>query len=264
MSVNRNYEIVKNKQIAPDYFLMEINASEIAQKGIPGQFVHVKVTEDSKTYDPLLRRPFSFYDIDKKQGIIKLVYELVGKGTKILTKFSSGDSINILGPLGNGFNINHSHKKPILIGGGMGIVPLYYLARELIKNDLEITMMIGGNKEENIKFFIKQLEKLDLNLHIATIDGSRGYKGTVLDLWKENNDKFQKKDYIYSCGPEAMLSEIKKYAGNLNIKGEFSLEARMGCGIGVCLSCVCKTVDGNQRVCKEGPVFALNEVIFDE
>lgn len=261
MSDKRYFTIIDNKKVAPQYFLMKIRAPEIAQKGKPGQFVHVKVI-DNNIYDPLLRRPFSFFDIEKDKNLIKLVYEIVGKGTKIMSGLSAGDKVNLLGPLGNGFNLNH--KNQVVIGGGMGIVPLYYLVKSFLKKGEDPEVYIGGNKKEDILFFIKKFKKLSVNLSITTMNNSIGDEGNVIDLWYKNLEYQDKNKVIFSCGPEKMLSTLQIYAEKYQIQGEVSLEARMGCGIGVCLSCVCKTKSGNKRVCKEGPVFALDEVIFDE
>ncbi|MFW5976489.1 MAG: dihydroorotate dehydrogenase electron transfer subunit [Bacillota bacterium] len=258
---NRIGKIILNKKIAPDYNLMEIKACEIAKRGKAGQFVHIKVNKSRKVYDPLLRRPFSFYDIDNKKGIIKIVYKILGRGTKILSEFKKNEIINVLGPLGNGFGLKESQEKIVLIGGGMGIVPLYMLSKQLKSNNLDFKVLIGGSTKNTIQFFIKEFKKLGVNLFLATMDGSIGYKGTVIDLFKQN--EFDN-NYIYSCGPKLMLKELMKISKNNKLKGQVSLEERMGCGTGICLSCVCQTVEGNKRVCKDGPVFKLDEVVYDE
>ena len=254
--------IKENKQVASDYYYMKIKAPEICNTGNPGQFVHVKLSQNNSINDPLLRRPFSFHDINKNTGNFSLVYEIVGKGTKLLTEFEAGDNINILGPLGQGFNLNFKSSQILIIGGGMGIVPLYYLTKKLEENN-DITVILGGNSETNINYFIQTFNKLNVNTKIATMDGSRGFEGNVIDLWNNFKNKSEF-DFIYSCGPTPMLNAVQRQAQTLNISGQVSLEERMGCGFGVCLSCVCQTTAGNQRVCKEGPVFSLDEVIFDD
>ena len=198
MSDKRYFKIIDNKQVAPRYFLMKIEAPEIAQKGKPGQFVHIKVIDDM-VYDPLLRRPFSFFDINKDKNFIKLVYEIVGKGTKILSGLSAGKKINVLGPLGNGFDLNHKNQ-PVIIGGGMGIAPLFYLVKSFLKKGKIPEVFLGGNKKEDILFFIKKFKKLNINLSIATMDNSIGYEGNVVDLWHKNLNISRENNFIFSCG----------------------------------------------------------------
>ncbi|MFW6269683.1 MAG: dihydroorotate dehydrogenase electron transfer subunit, partial [Bacillota bacterium] len=221
---------------------------------------HLKINKNN-TFDPLLRRPFSFFDIDKNKGIIKLVYKIVGRGTRILSKYKNGEKINVLGPLGNGFDLKSDYDKIIVIGGGMGIVPLFMLVKLLKDKFAKFQVLLGANTGNELNFFIDRFKCENIHLSIATMDGSIGYKGTVLDLWQNLNSDAK---YVYSCGPRTMLKHIKKYAENKNIPGQISLEERMGCGTGVCLSCVCQTRQGNQRVCKEGPVFPLKEVVLNE
>ncbi len=255
-------EIISNDYISSDYYYMKVDAPEVAVQGLPGQFAHIKVNSDQKSYDPLLRRPFSFFDINKEKGIIEIVYCAVGRGTRILSTQKKGFNLDILGPLGKNFNYNLNGKNILIVGGGMGIAPLYYLTKKLVTKN-QVKVLLGGNSKDDIYFFIKHFTNLKLSIEYATIDGSKGYQGTVTDLW-ENEVNSKEIDFIFSCGPVAMLKKIKKIAGEQNIPGQVSLEERMGCGIGVCLSCICKTENGNARVCKEGPVFSLKEVIFDE
>ncbi len=254
-------KIISNDKISSDYYYMKIKAPEIAVKGLPGQFVHIKVNSDDQSFDPLLRRPFSFFDIDKENGIIEIAYCIVGRGTRILSGYKS-QKLDILGPLGNSFNYTLKNKNIFIIGGGMGIAPLYYLSKKLSKEN-KVNVLLGGNTGKDLRFFINKFQKLSLNLKTATMDGSRGFKGTVTELWQDSFD-LNKIDYLFSCGPEPMLKEIKDTADRYEIQGEVSLEERMGCGIGVCLSCTCKTKEGNKRICTSGPVLPLEEVIFDD
>jgi dihydroorotate dehydrogenase electron transfer subunit len=254
-------EIINNQKIAPNIYKLDILAPEISEKAQAGQFVHIKLRSDNLSYDPLLRRPFSIHDIDRGIGIITLIYRVVGRGSNLLSKYMKGEELDILGPLGRGFQIQFSAKNIFIIGGGMGIVPLYFLTRELKNNNIKL--FLGGANREEMNYFSKIFTFNNVELNMASIDGSIGFKGTVIDLLREKYNVL-KANFLYSCGPKKMLIEVQKLAKNNNIPGELSLEERMGCGIGVCLSCICKTIYGNKRVCKEGPVFPIDEVILNE
>lgn len=248
--------IISNKQVGPDYYLMELSIVDSSYNITPGQFVNIKIGKDL-----ILRRPFSIHDYDKDAGILNILYRLVGKGTERLSSYKSGVSIDVLGPLGNGFSKKLTNKKILIIGGGMGGAPLYYLAKSVTLNN-KVTVLIGGKDEADIIYYNKIFTDLPVEFGISTVDGSAGYKGNVLSLWQEQyNIKY---DFVYSCGPEGMLREVQKISQILDILGEISLEKRMGCGYGVCLSCVCQTSTGNLRTCKEGPIFPIDGVIFND
>ncbi len=250
--------VEKNHSVGPDIYHMELQAPEIAGRTEPGQFVHLKVRGDG-CLDPLLRRPFSIHDIDNKKGTVSLVYRVVGRGTEILSSYRKRDRIDILGPLGNGFNTGIRSKRVVIIGGGMGLAPLYLLSRRLSQFN-QVEVFAGGEGRDDLEYFLDNFNLLDIELKTATIDGSIGFKGKVTELW----DRLEYcPDYIFACGPRPMLQEVQKIAGLEEIPGQLSLEERMACGTGVCLSCSCKTKKGNKRVCKDGPVFALDEVIFN-
>lgn len=252
MKVNSNY------QVGPGLYRMDIISPEITEQSKPGQFVHIKVN-NRFSYDPLLRRPFSIHDIEPGKGLFSIIYKVVGRGTEILSRYSAGESIDVLGPLGKGFYTKFNGRDIVLIGGGMGIAPLIYLLKHLRK-DNNVIVIIGARNKEHLNFFEDIFAINKVKLYTATLDGSGGFKGTVIDVLKE---KRICGDYVYACGPEGMLVEVQKYGIKEGIAGEFSLEARMGCGTGLCLSCVIKTRRGNKRVCKDGPVFSLEEVVFD-
>ena len=254
-------EVIKNKKVGSDYYYMKLKTGDIDDSWQPGRFLHIKLSA-KKTYDPLLRRPFSLFDINRERGIFDLLYCVVGRGTKMMTDISPGEKIDFIGPLGNGFSLPQE-KEILVIGGGMGTAPLFYLCRKLTDSN-KVTFMLGGNDCTDVDFFEKKFGALKLRMNTATIDGSRGFHGNVIQLCREKIKDFSKIDFLFTCGPKLMLQAVKKMATAENITGEVSLEERMGCGLGVCLSCVCDTDKGNQRVCQEGPVFALDEVIFDE
>ncbi|MDE5777703.1 MAG: dihydroorotate dehydrogenase electron transfer subunit [Lachnospiraceae bacterium] len=252
MSAVKVQSVVKHQeQIASDIYSLTLYAPEIAKEAKAGQFVSLYSKEGSK----LLPRPISLCEIEKETGTVRLVYRVVGFGTKEFSRLKADDTLEIMGPLGNGFD--RKDKKAILIGGGIGIPPMLELAREL-KCDKSI---VTGFKDET--FLVEDLEKYG-TVYIASEDGRTGVKGNVLDAIREYGIEG---DIIYACGPTPMLRAVKDYAGEHGIEAQISLEGKMACGIGACLACVCNTseVDGhshvkNARICKDGPVFDSREV----
>ena len=254
-------EVINNHRLSSDYYLL-VTQSAAADQTRPGQFFHLK-TGEKHSYDPLLRRPLSVHKVDRSKGRISFLYRVVGKGTKMLSFYQAGDTIDALGPLGNGFRTDFKNKQILVIGGGMGIAPLYPLVDSLI-NCNQVILLIGGNNQQDLKYFLDFPINSRVIFAAASIDGSIGLKGTVIDLWEKSYSAGFYPDFLFTCGPKAMLRRVKLIAEERAIPGQVSLEERMGCGSGVCLSCVCQTNKGNQRVCKEGPVFPLQEVRLNE
>ena len=245
--------VVSQQCIGTGIYSMIIK-TEAAKEAVAGQFVSVYCKDKTK----LLPRPISICQIDKEESTLRIVYRVVGGGTEEMSTYQAGDSIEIIGPLGNGF-MQRVGKKAILIGGGIGIPPMVGLA-ESLKDKAEVQVVAGYRDE---LFLTEELEKSG-TLYIATEDGSTGTKGTVIDAIKE---QAVEGDVIYACGPTPMLKAIKEYALEKNIECQISLEERMACGIGACLACVCKSKDkdhhtnvNNKRICKDGPVFLAEEV----
>lgn len=229
-----------------------LNAPSIAAQIRPGQFVHVRVANGM---EPLLRRPLSIAKTDAKRGVLHIIYRIVGKGTAALASLAPGGCLDCMGPLGNGFILQG--KRPLLVGGGMGLAPLVYLAQQLCPNPVEI-LMGGRNREE--MFWVSVFEKLCHNIHITTDDGSLGTQGVTLDQLPELLDSGSF-DMIYTCGPKIMMAGVVRLAGMHNISSQVSLEDYMACGVGACLSCTCASTDGKRRkVCSDGPVFWGGEV----
>lgn len=246
-------KVISNKEIATGYYRLIISSPALAEGSGAGQFVMLKVSNGDS---PLLRRPMSISRIDKARGEIEILYRVVGRGTKNLTEFSAGMAIDMLGPLGNGFEIGRT-KKAILIGGGIGIAPLIGLAGELFKVKGEVVVMIGGATAHDI-IGLPQFKALGLSPKISTDDGSLGTRGFVTELLEEYILSISNpNDYlIYSCGPNVMLREVHRIALAASIACQVSLEGRMGCGLGACLSCVVPDKDNRyMTVCKDGPVF---------
>lgn len=244
--------VVSQEALTEDIFSMWIQADEIAQAARPGQFISVYTKDPSR----LLPRPISICGIDREKGRLRIVYRVVGAGTKEFSTYQAGDPVTILGPLGNGFPLDGT-KKAFLIGGGIGIPPMLQLAKEL---KCEKTMVLGYR---DVLFLNNEFEEYG-NVVIATEDGSTGTRGNVLDAIRE---KGLSADVIYACGPTPMLRALKAYAAANGMECWLSLEEKMACGIGACLACVCqsKEVDDhshvhNKRICKDGPVFQAQEV----
>lgn len=271
MARQLNGTVLTNKNLRSLYYLLEIYCPWIASRIKPGQFIMLKTSEQSS---PLLRRPFNVFKSDfwgspnkKKRGKLAILYKKVGRGTQKMTEWKKGQKINLIGPLGNGFTLPPlSYSSDIiLVGGGVGIVSLYPLAEALKGRKLYV--LIGGKTREDV-LCVEEFKKLTSNLFIATEDGSKGFCGTVVDLFSTIKKKFDQKGpyYLYSCGPVGMFRDLRR---NLSIKKfitQVSLEARMGCGFGACWGCVVKTRNPNflyQRVCKEGPVFDLKDIVWD-
>lgn len=239
------------QQICDGIYSMWIKEENVASAAKPGQFLSLYCKDGSK----ILPRPISICEIDKEKGMLRLVFRTVGEGTREIAGYQNGDSIEIMGPLGNGFPLEK--KKAILIGGGIGIPPMLELAKQL---EGEVQIVLGYR---DVTFLNEEFEAYG-KVYLATEDGSKGTKGNVLDAICENH---LEADVIYACGPTPMLRGIKKYAMEKQIKAWISMEERMACGIGACLACVCKTKEkdehsnvNNRRVCKDGPVFLAEEI----
>lgn len=238
------FMIESNKKIAKDVYEMILfgNTSEISA---PGQFVNILI-------DGLfLRRPISVCDADKKS--LTLVYKVVGEGTQKMSEYHHGKELDILLPLGNGYNIKNGENS-VLIGGGAGVPPMYFLCKELLKTGKKPVVILGFNSKEDV-FYDDKFKKLGVETIVATADGSMGIKGFVTDALKTVNTY----SYFYACGPEPMLKAV---CGVSKTSGELSFEERMGCGFGACMGCSCKTKYGAKRICKEGPVLKKEEIIW--
>lgn len=213
----------------------------------PGQFVNVELT------GKFLRRPISVCDYD--DTTMTLIYKVVGEGTEQMSHLAVGETLDLLTGLGNGFSLDVKSEKPLLVGGGVGVPPLYNLAKKLLDAGCEVTVVLGFNIAEEV-FYAEEFEALGADVIVATADGSRGVKGFVTNAIQTGGIDF---DYVYACGPMPMLRAL---AGVIAVPGKFSFEERMGCGFGGCMGCTCQTKGGNKRICKEGPVLTTDEIIW--
>ena len=245
--------VVSQKEIGKDIFDMVLSFPKGAKEARPGQFLAMYCNDATK----LLPRPISICGIDAEAGTLRVVYRIAGEGTREFSKMKQGDTLEVMGPLGNGFAMKEG--KAILVGGGIGIPPMLELAKQL---SAEKTVVLGYRDE----LFLKDEFEKTAEVAVATEDGSFGTKGTVIDAIRENAITG---DIIYACGPMPMLKALAEYAREHNMEAQISLEERMACGIGACLGCICKTKEkdhhtnvNNSRICKDGPVFDVKEVVF--
>ena len=259
-------EVIYNKRIKKGYFEIALSAQAIAKTALPGQFVNIKVSEG---IEPLLRRPLSLHRVEGNK--IFLLYEVLGKGTETLSRRKAGEDLSVLGPLGSGFSLHSTHYAlHILVAGGMGTAPLVFLAEKLAKG--KTLVLIGAKTREDI-LCEEEFRKLGGEVKIATDDGSRGFKGHVSELLKQ---ELLTIDYglltIYACGPKLLLKEISRISLERNIPAQLSLESHMACGIGACMGCAIKVKSQKSKVktefeyklvCKEGPVFEANQILWE-
>mgnify|MGYP001159218826 CR=1 FL=1 len=245
-------KIIENIQIANNYYLMKVNGDKMAKYSKPGQFFMLQCKDHSK----VLRRPISLHNVD--ENILEFYYEALGNGTKEFTKLSIGETINIQGPLGNGYDVDIKNKNIIIVGGGMGMAPLKYLIKNLDESN-KVIFIAGGRNAQAIKI-IEKFNFKNIKIEIATDDGSIGIKGNTVDLLKEKI-KNKKIDIIYTCGPHPMMLAVAEVAKENNIRCQISLEERMACGIKACVGCSILTKNGMKKVCHDGPVFESTDII---
>lgn len=239
------YEIISNEKIAKNIMQMIVKG-DTSYLTKPGQFINIKLDGF------FLRRPISVCDYS--ENTITIIYKIVGQGTEKMATMVSGDKLDILVGLGNGFDTSKSGEKALLIGGGVGIPPMYNLCKNLLAEGKKPKVILGFNTEDEI-FYEKEFKDLGVETYVSTVDGSYGTKGFVTDVIK--NLEY---DYFYTCGPMPMFNAIEKM---VKTSGQYSFEERMGCGFGACMGCSCKTKYGNKRICKDGPVLEREEIIWD-
>lgn len=252
-------EIVRQSEIADEIFELTLKGRMVEEMDCPGQFVHIKI---SQGLDPLLRRPISISHIDKHAGEFTMIYRREGIGTKLLSLKKEGEAIDVLGPLGKGFPVEEtpSQGKALLVGGGIGVPPLYELSKQLVARGVEVIHVLGFQTKTAV-FYEEKFQKLG-ETFIATVDGTHGYQGFVTDVLEKNSIGF---DTLYSCGPTPMLKALEQRFRGRNVF--LSLEERMGCGVGACFACVCHLQDdptgtAYRKVCSDGPVFRAGEVVL--
>jgi len=249
--------IISQREIAADIFELTVQASLVRQINSPGQFVHIRITD---ALDPLLRRPISISSFNREKEQFTMIYRKEGKGTTKLAAMKPGMELDILGPLGKGFPVEEMEigETAVLVGGGIGVPPLFELSNQLVAKGVKIIHVLGFQTESAV--FYEQEFLKNGNTYVTTVDGTYGIKGFVTDVLK--NLRF---DCIYACGPTPMLKTLEQHY--LDKRMFLSLEERMGCGIGACFACVCKKADdatgvSYKKVCSDGPVFRAGEVVI--
>lgn len=242
--INTIYDIASNERLTETVYKMELSGDTSCITA-PGQFINIKIEGF------YLRRPISICDYEN--GKLTIVYKVVGGGTEALSKMKAGEKLDCLSSLGNGYSLEKSGDKPLLIGGGVGVPPLYALCKELLKQGKNPTVVLGFNTKDEI-FLEEDFKALGVNVLVATADGSHGVRGFVTDAMADLDYT-----YFYTCGPEPMFRAIEN---KVKTSGQYSFEERMGCGFGACMGCSCKTKYGYKRICKDGPVLEREEIIW--
>lgn len=240
------FEIKSNTALTKTVYKMELKG-DVSDITSSGQFVNIKLDGF------YLRRPISVNDCEN--GILTIIYKVVGKGTEQMAEMQAGEKLDVLTGLGNGYDLSLSGDKPVLLGGGVGVPPLYMLCKKLIAEGKKVSVILGFNTKDEV-FCEEDFKKLGADVYVTTADGSYGIKGFVTDALKDIDYS-----YFYTCGPEPMLKAVFK---STNTSGQFSFEERMGCGFGACMGCSCKTITGYKRICKEGPVLKKEEILWED
>lgn len=251
-------EILENRLIGPGLFLLSLMSPEIAATASPGQFIQI-LPGDEGTLDPLLRRPISIYSVKAENGIVRLIFKEVGRGTRLISRRKPGELLDIMGPIGNGFDLPETAHRILLIAGGIGMPPLHSLAEKWREHEY---ILYYGARTRDEFIELAAWERLGIQVRLATDDGSIGYNGRITELLQ--SDQPHGIDLCCACGPKPMLRAVDNLLSAWKIPGLYSLEERMACGVGACLGCVCQTTThGYQRVCVDGPVFSSEEVVWE-
>ena len=239
------FTITENVALTKTVYRMRLSG-DTSEITVSGQFVNILLDGF------YLRRPISV--CDRENGLLTIVYKVVGKGTEKMSAMKVGEVLDVLTGLGNGYDLSEAGEAPLLIGGGVGVPPMYLLAKDLIAAGKPVSVILGFNTKDEI-FYEEEFRARGAKVLVTTVDGSYGIKGFVTDAMKDMNYS-----YFYTCGPEPMLKAIWKASVT---GGQFSFEERMGCGFGACMGCSCKTLTGNKRICKEGPVMRKEEILWN-
>lgn len=256
-------DLVKKEEIVSGVYKFSLKAENIVKQAKPGNFVEIRITDQT---EPFLRRPISIHNLDRENGILEIIFQIKGKGTELLARKQVGEKVDVIGPLGYGTFKLENYKKIAVIGGGIGIFPLYELLKQVKENGVETGVYLSF-RNKDLVMLEKEFGEITSNLNISTDDGSYKNKGFAIDFLKKDMEK-EKYECIYACGPTPMLRAVKNYAVENNINCQVSLEEKMACGLGVCLGCAVKTTASPKEapeyfhVCKAGPVFNCNDVEF--
>ncbi len=253
--IQNRFEVVANRKLCPRFYCLSLRAPSIRAKVLPGQFVHIRVTEG---LEPFFRRPFSVY---RAKSTVDVFYEPIGPGTRLLSQKRPGDELDVLGPLGNSFNPPpKGTKQVVMIAGGIGIAPFLILSDRLKNKGCEMILLYGGRTKAHV-YPMKEFKQNGVKAFVSTDDGSVGVKGRVSELFKKISLD-PKTTMLYTCGPHAMMHAVQRFAREKGLRCEASCEEVMACALGACLGCSIRTTKGFKTVCYDGPVFDIQEVIF--
>lgn len=249
-------QVLSIQNIGSDVFVMRLFCPEIAKVARPGQFVHVKCGNDR---DYILRRPFSIHRVTSDSAF-ELLIRKVGRGSGYLASAAPQSQLDMIGPLGRGFDIPEDTRKAVVVAGGLGVAPIMFLAEQLIARHIRLYSVLGAATRDELHYYM-DFKRMGRDVYVATDDCSQGYGGVCSDLVPQAIEDCSP-DLIYACGPNAMLAAVADFAREYKVPCQVSLESYMACGIGACLSCACETTDGPARVCLEGPVFDAAEIVW--
>jgi dihydroorotate dehydrogenase electron transfer subunit len=260
--VQGKFPVIDQVEIAQDAYRITIESETIARESQPGQFVQLRISEG---IDPLLRRPFSIHRVQRNKNCLDLFYKVVGRGTHLMKTFKKGDTVDLMGPLGKGFAVDRNFPQAVIVAGGMGSAPIFFLIDELLADGKKVALYWGVKEKREI-YSLSELKKASVEVHIATEDGSMGHEGMVTDLFKSSIHIHKNNDSLrgFVCGPKGMIRAMQKIAEKTRFQWQVSMEERMACGVGVCMGCGVKMKSGiTEMACTDGPVFNLSEVSFD-
>ncbi len=259
--------ILSLKSLVGDIYLMRMSCPAIARNAVPGQFVNIKVNND---FVPFLRKPFSVCRRNEKEGWIEVLWKIVGKGTEIMSRYQRREVVNILGPLGRGYDIPPDLQIALLVGGGLGVAPLPFLCEEIRKLGKSVEVFLGASSESELSM-VEAFRDLGIEVFLATEDGSLGKRGLVTEILLERLNQIPSLQgvYLYSCGPTPFLQAMMNLSEERGIVGEVAIETMMGCGFGICVGCPVRVRDGRvgeglfKLTCIDGPVFNTTEILLD-
>ncbi len=261
--VNEKAPVLSNRQVGPNLHLMEVRSPEVAAAAQPGQFVHVRVPGMEAH---ILRRPLGIYACDAEAGTFDMLYQVVGFGTDRMTSLGPGAELEVIGPIGRGWHVPEGARRALIVGGGVGAAPLYMLACGLSRAGVAVTAVLGSQTSAMLVFNERYEQALGASPLCSTDDGSFGHAGFCTPLVEQALAEAQEAgepfDYLAVCGPEPLMRIVASMAAEAGVPCEVSMERRMACGVGACLSCVVDTVGGKRRACVDGPVFPAEEVVW--
>lgn len=250
------YKVVSNEKLCPQFYRLCFDAKSIKDQVKPGQFVHIRTNDG---FEPFFRRPFSVY---RAKRYVEVFYEVVGPGTKLMSQLNKGDDVDVLGPVGMPFTLPpKGTKQVVMIAGGIGVAPFLIFTDVLKKLKLELVLLYGGRTKGHV-YPMKEFKENGCKVYVATDDGSTGVKGRVSELFSKIRLNPQE-TFLYTCGPSPMMAAVQRFADKHQLKGQAACEEIMACALGACLGCSIKTTKGYKTVCYDGPVFDLQEVLFD-